>query len=140
MAFDYKKEYKEFYLPTQIGEVNISWTSLNDSVIKIEYNTAIVFDPEVEIEVELIGNFSIENYSENVSFKVTVTPRIPVIQAEISKKIENFSIVESTTEDIELPLEYDGMTVSWKSSAISFIKNDGTVNLVRFRVPHRKNG
>lgn len=119
---------KEFYLPTQIGEVSISWTSLNEGVIKIESDTAIVFDPEVEIEVGLIGNFSIENYSENVSFKVTVTPRTPVIQAEISKKIENFSIVESTTEDIELPLEYDGMTVSWKSSAISFIKNDGTVN------------
>ena len=119
---------KEFYLPTQIGEVSISWTSLNEGVIKIESNTAIVFDPEAEIEVGLIGNFSIENYSENVSFKVTVTPRTPVIQAEISKKIENFSIVESTTEDIELPLEYDGMTVSWKSNAISFIKNDGTVN------------
>lgn len=119
---------KEFYLPTQIGEVSISWTSLNEGVIKIESDTAIVFDPEVEIEVGLIGNFSIENYSENVSFKVTVTPRIPVIQAEISKKIENFSIVESTTEDIELPLEYDGMTVSWKSSAIRIIKDDGTVN------------
>lgn len=119
---------KEFYLPTQIGEVSISWTSLNEGVIKIESNTAIVFDPDVEIEVGLIGNFSIENYSENVSFKVTVTPRTPVIQAEISKKIENFSIVESTTEDIELPLEYDGMTVSWKSSAIRIIKDDGTVN------------
>lgn len=119
---------KEFYLPTQIGEVSISWTSLNEGVIKIESDTAIVFDPEVEIEVGLIGNFSIENYSENVSFKVTVTPRTPVIQAEISKKIENFSIVESTIEDIELPLEYDGMTVSWESSAIRIIKNDGTVN------------
>lgn len=119
---------KEFYLPTQIGEVSISWTSLNEGVIKIESNTAIVFDPDVEIEVGLIGNFSIENYSENVSFKVTVTPRTPVIQAEISKKLENFSIVESTTEDIELPLEYDGMTVSWKSNAIRIIKDDGTVN------------
>lgn len=119
---------KEFYLPTQIGEVSISWTSLNEGVIKIDYNTAIVFDPEVEIEVGLIGNFSIENYSENISFKVTVTPRTPVIQAEISKKIENFSIVESTTEDIELPLEFDGMTISWKSNAKSFIKDDGTVN------------
>ena len=118
----------EFEIPTQIGEVSISWSSLDESVIVFEYNTGIVSEPKVETEVTIVGKFSIESYSENITYTVIVTPRTPIIEAEINKKLENFSIVESTTEDIELPLEFDGMTISWKSNARSFIKDDGTVN------------
>lgn len=115
-------------LPSQIDDVKITWTSSNSGIIEINDYIAIINHQSIITDVNLIGNFSIENLSEVVIYTITISDNSKKIIEEMNKKIEKFSLVESTIDDIELPTQFDNMNITWKSNARSYITDQGKVN------------
>ena len=115
-------------LPTIIDDVEITWSSSNNEVVIIDEDTTRIIHQEEETHVQLIGNFRVENYSKDYTFEIVISAIQPTIEEIINQKLENFKLVESTKEDIELPLEYEGMIVTWKSNARAYLSDDGKVS------------
>jgi len=119
-------------LPESIGEISISWTSGNPSVIT---NAGVVTRPEDDTEVTLTATLTLGNVEETVDIKVTVKAAEEVVEpadaiaaVEIGGPVYMEGEVYVTTSNIELPETSLGFDVTWTTSNEAVIALDGTVN------------
>lgn len=109
-------------LPKKVDEFEIMWESNNTKVIK---NDGKVIIGKEDVTVELTA---IINYNEHIVEKtfVVVVKADPIYEV-IFNVIDSVEIPTETYEDIELPTEVNGVSISWSSSRSSIITNTGVI-------------
>ena len=126
-------------LPESIGEISISWTSGNPSVIS---NAGVVTRPEEDTEVTLTATLTLGDIEETVSFTVTVIAAEDVVDpldalAAITitgDTVELVGSVYETTSDIVLPATSMGLAITWATSNASYVALDGSVTRPAFGI------
>ncbi len=129
---------KNLTLPQSIGEVNVTWTSGNPSVIT---NAGVVTRPETDTEVTLTADLTLGDIEASVQIKVTVKADdtidpLDALEAIVitGDTLEKVGSVYETTSDIVLPGTSMGLNVTWTTSNASYVAVDGTVTRPNFGI------
>lgn len=110
-------------LPDQIDNMNVSYFSSDRNVIS---TNGVVKQGATDIEVTLKATISLNGVTKTKEFKVIVLAN-PVYQ-EIDELISDLNIPLETYDNITLPTEFNGVSITWKSSRVAVVSNEGIVN------------
>lgn len=110
-------------LPDQIDNMNVSYFSSDRNVIS---TNGVVKQGATDIEVTLKATISVNGVTKTKDFKVIVLAN-PIYQ-EIDELISDLNIPLETYENITLPTEFNGVSITWKSSRVAVVSNEGIVN------------
>jgi uncharacterized lipoprotein YehR (DUF1307 family) len=117
-------------LPTSFGDATITWTSSNQNVITNDGDVTRGFS---NVNVTLTARVDLNGEVATVNFTVTVLGydanamledlALSGTNVSYNATLELFEV----TGDFTIPQTVDGFTVSWSSTAPSFVSTDGVV-------------
>lgn len=117
-------------LPTTVGDVTITWSSSNPSVVS---NAGVVTRQFSDVTVTLTATAVLNDATDTATFEVKVI-RINVQAALDAIALTGDNISYSTTTEkytvvgnITLPTTSNGVTVAWESSIPAVLSNAGAV-------------
>ncbi len=122
-------------LPTNIDGVTVTWTSSNPAVVGTDGN---VNRPDADMQVTLTAMLTKNAAKESKVFTVTV-PKKPNLSDPDTRAVETakgkldigYAAGDSAakvTQNLTLPTNVDGVTVTWTSSNPAVVGTDGTVS------------
>lgn len=129
----------DLYFPESFDDVNITWTSSNDSIID---NKGRIDAKAVKLTTDVTAEFAaktkagVQIPSAVMNFPVSVAGIRGSADEDIVKDIALYYLKESmltdeslqaVTHDLTLPTEYEGATITWETSDSYFITEEGIV-------------
>ena len=129
----------DLYFPESFDDVNIIWTSSNDSIIdnkgRIDAK-AVKLTTDVTAEFAAKAKSGVQIPSAVMNFNVSIAGTQGASDEDIVKDIALYYLKESVltdesletiTHELTLPTEYEGATITWETSDSSFITEEGIV-------------
>lgn len=112
-------------LPSKVGDVTVTWSSNNTSVIS---NAGIVVRPASDTNVELTATLTLNEATDNKKFNLKVV----AVDAEdaldaITLQFAEGDSANSVTKDIVLPTSSMGRAITWTSTKEEVVSTSGAV-------------
>lgn len=135
-SFDLNEVVLDFTLVlVGLHQANITWSSSDNNIIEVDQGVAIVKRSTIEDkEVTLIATITLNSESTTKSFEMTVIKGEMTDQEKVDNATNNFTLdlaydsdLDSylLKDDINLPLLYLGVNITWLSSDIETLTNNG---------------
>lgn len=110
-------------LPEVVDNLKITWSTSNKNVLT---NRGVVKQGSEDIEVTLKASISYNGKNKSREFKVVVLAN--PIYKEIEELVNDLNIPLETYDNINLPTEYNGVSITWKSSRSSVLSPEGIIS------------
>lgn len=109
-------------LPSEVEGYSVEWKTSNSKVITTEGKVTLGKE-DVNVTLTASVNYNGKTISQNFEVLVKANPVYGIIENAISK----VEIPESTYENLKLPLEQDGVSISWSTSRAAIMTKTGVI-------------
>lgn len=118
---------EDINLPTEVNDIAISWSSNKPNVLD---NKGRVFNPDTNTVVTLTAS---THSGASRSFNITVIHQSSLTDIQkVRSVMDSVTIPSSTSTSLTLQTSVDGVNITWISSNISVMSNEGAIGRGNF--------